>query len=138
MGITDNLRKQHKEILEAATKISKLINSEDASKEVNQIHNLLSELEGRLHFHLLTEDESLYPALLRHPNKKIVKLTKQFQREMGGLLHEFQNYIKKWPNAVAVQNNLDEFVNETARIFDALAYRIDKEDNELYSLVHRL
>ncbi len=138
MGITDNLRIQHKELLEAAIKISKLINSEDVSKEAEQIYNLLSELDGSLHFHLIKEDESLYPALLRHPDKEIVKVTKQFQEEMGGLLHAFHNYIKKWPNAVAVQNNSDEFIKETTKIFDALTYRIDKENNELYSLLDRL
>ncbi len=138
MGLTDNLRRQHKELLEAATRISKLINSEDVSKEVEQIHNLLSKLDGSLHFHLIKEDESLYPALLIHPDKKIAKLTKQFQDEMGGLLHEFHNYIKKWPDAGAVRNNSNEFIKETTRIFDALANRVDKEDNELYSLVDRL
>ena len=138
MGITDNLRKQHKELLEAATKISKLINSEDVSKEAEQIYNLLSELDGRLHFHLIKEDESLYPALLRYPDEKIITLTKQLQNEVGGLLNEFHYYIKKWPDAAAIQNNSDEFVKETTKIFDALAYRIDKEDNELYSLVDGL
>jgi len=136
--VTDNPRKQHKELQEAVTKISKLINSENVSKKIEQIHNLLSELDGSLHFHLINEDESLYPALLRHPDKKIMKLTKQFQKEMGGLRHEFDNYIKKWLNAVSIQNNSDEFIKETTMTFNALAYRIDKEDNELYSLLDRL
>ena len=138
MGLTDNLRKQHKELLEAATKITKLINSEDVSKEAARIYNLLSDLDRSLHFHLIKEDETLYPALLRHPDKEIVKLTKQFQKELGGLLHEFHSYIKNWPNIIAVQNNSDEFIKETTRIFDALAYRVDKEDNELFSLIDRL
>jgi hemerythrin-like domain-containing protein len=138
MGLTDNLRRQHKELLEAATKITKLINSEDVSKEAEQIYNLLSDLDRSLHVHLIKEDETLYPALLRHPDKEIVKLTKQFQNELGGLRHEFHSYIKNWPNIIAVQNNSDEFIKETTRIFDALAYRVDKEDNELFSLIDRL
>jgi iron-sulfur cluster repair protein YtfE (RIC family) len=138
MGLTDNLRRQHKELLEAATKISKLINSEDVSKEVEQIYNLLSALDVRLHFHLIKEDESLYPALLTHRDKKISTLTKQLQNEVGGLLNEFHNYMKKWQNSEAIQDNTDEFIKETTNIFVALAYRIDKEDNELFSLLDRL
>lgn len=138
MGLTDNLRKQHKELLKTAVKIAELTKSDDISREVaEQIYDLLSELNGCLHFHLKMEDELFYPALLRHPDDKIVKKTRQFQEEMGGLLDEFNKYINKWTDAAAVRNNSDEFNKKTRKIFNALAYRIEKEDNELYPLVER-
>ena len=137
MGITDNLRKQHKEILEIADQISSLMDPEALAKDAVQVKNLLSTLEKTLQFHLIKEDDSLYPALLTHPARSVKALAKIYIDKMGGIRSDFMAYMTKWPDAMSIQNNAESFINQTKVLFEALSRRIDKEDNELYPLVDR-
>ncbi len=137
MGLTDNLRTQHKEMLKIISEISSYLTSDELLQNTTEVQNLLSGLAESMGPHLKREEEWLYPALLRHPDKNINDVTRQFQEGMGGLLTEYQSYINKWTTAAAVQNNSEDFVKETTKIFNVLAVRIDKEDNELFSLVDR-
>ena len=137
MGITDNLRKQHKEILKTTDQISLYLNAETLSKDATQVKGLLSTLEKTLHFHLIKEDDSLYPGLLTHPAKSIKALAKIYIDKMGGIRKDFMNYMAKWPDAMSIQDNAESFINETKVLFEALSRRIDKEDNELYPLLDR-
>lgn len=137
MGITDNLRMQHKEILEITTQILSCLNSEELSKDAAQVQDLLSELAKTLEFHLMREDDSLYPALRTHPAKSVKALAKIYIDKMGGIRDEFKNYMASWPDAKSIQDNADDFISETRIIFETLSRRIDKEDNELYTLVDR-
>ncbi len=137
MGITDNLRRQHKEILEIAGQILSCLNSGALSKDAAHVRDLLSILEKKLLFHLIKEDDSLYPALLTHPAKSVKALAKIYIDKMGGIRKDFTDYMAKWPDAMSIQVNAESFINETKLLFEALSVRIDKEDNELYAFVDR-
>ncbi len=137
MGITDNLRKQHKEILETADQILTLMDPEALAKDAAQVKHLLSAMEKTLQFHLIKEDDSLYPALLTHPAKSVKLLAKIYIDKMGGIRKDFMDYLAKWPDAMSIQNNAESFISETKVLFEVLSIRIDKEDNELYPLLDR-
>jgi hemerythrin-like domain-containing protein len=137
MGITDNLRKQHKEMLGITNQILSCLNSGSLAKDAAHVRDLLSILEKKLLFHLIKEDDSLYPALLTHPTKSVKALAKIYIDKMGGIRKDFTDYMAKWPDAMSIQVNAESFINETKLLFEALSIRIDKEDNELYVFVDR-
>lgn len=137
MGITDNLRIQHKEILEIVNQIQSCLNSEELSRDAAQVRDLLSKLAEILEVHLIKEDDSLYPALLTHPAKSVQALAKIYMDRMGGIRDVFKKYIIKWSDAKSIQDNADDFISETSAIFLLLSKRIHKEDYELYPLIDR-
>jgi hemerythrin-like domain-containing protein len=84
------------------------------------------------------EDHSFYPALFNHPDKNIVAAATKYVDEVKGLKESFENYMSKWNSPEIVQNNPDDFINETMDLFEAISNRIYKEDNVLYPLVENI
>jgi hemerythrin-like domain-containing protein len=135
MAITDNLKKQHKEISDIVKQISLLLNPDMLSQEAEQAGILLSKLAENLEIHLAWEDKALYPALQRHPKEEVRILTQVFSDEMGGISKTFARYAANWPNATAIQKDPDGFINESQEIFASLSSRINQENNHLYPLL---
>lgn len=135
MRKTDTLRRQHKDLLEIAAEISSHLNSDKLSKDANEVRSLLSQLFGKLNVHLTLEDQVLYPQLINHSDEKIKETAKRFVDQMGGIADALKDYKNKWSNAIKIQKAADDFINDTKGIFDALAKRIEKENNELYVLL---
>ena len=138
MGITENLKEQHKKIFELTTLISSHLNPDDISQDPSQVYNLLSDLADDLNYHLTLEDHSFYPALFNHPDKNIVAAATKYVAEVQGIKESFSNYMSKWNSPETVQNNPDDFINETMDLFEAISNRIYKEDNVLYPLVENI
>lgn len=138
MGITDNLKKQHKEIFKLMTEVSSKLNSDDIGKDPSQICKLLSDLAEDLNYHLTMEDHSFYPKLFNHPDKIIVETTHKFVNEVSGIKDSFNSYISKWNDHDFVRNNPDNFIKETMKIFKSISDRIYREDNILYPLVDNI
>ncbi len=137
MGITDNLRIQHKEILDIVKQIQSYLNPEELSQDAAEVQDLLSKLAKVLEGHLIKEDDLLYPALRTHPAKSVQALAKIYIDRMGGIRDVFNKYIIKWSDAKSIQDNTDAFISETSAVFLLLSKRIHKEDYELYPLVDR-
>lgn len=135
VGITDNLRIQHKELLEIITEMSSCLSPDQLAKDAAYVHGMLLNMSATLKFHLTREDQALYPALCRHPDKKISVLAKKYLDEMGGINDAFEQYAARWPHAMAIQENPEGFIKESREIFAALSRRIDREDNGLYPLL---
>jgi len=138
MGITENLKEQHKKIFKLISRISSLLNSDELSKDPSQVCKLLSDLADDLNYHLTLEDHSFYPALFNHPDKNIIAAATKYVDEVKGLKESFENYMSKWNSPETVQNNPDDFINETMDLFEAISNRIYKEDNVLYPLVENI
>jgi iron-sulfur cluster repair protein YtfE (RIC family) len=138
MGITDNLKKQHKEIFKLMTEVSSKLNSDELSKDPSQVCKLLSDLAEDLNYHLTLEDHSFYPKLFNHPDKNIVEITHKFVNEVRGIKDSFKIYISKWNDHGLVQNNPDNFIKDTMNMFKSISDRIYKEDNILYPLVDNI
>jgi len=138
MGITENLKEQHKKIFKLISRISSLLNSDELSKDPSQVCKLLSDLADDLNYHLTLEDHSFYPALFNHPDKNIIAAATKYVDEVKGINESFSNYMSKWNSPEIVQNNPDDFINETMDLFEAISNRIYKEDNVLYPLVENI
>ena len=129
MGFTDKFRQQHDEILAV---VGELNDQLKAKAEAPVLRGLLSNLAGKLNFHLAMEDKALYPRILKHNGKAQVLATK-FMDEMGDLGATFMAYNNKW-QATAIRNDPAGFAAETRKVFTALGKRIARENAELYPL----
>ena len=132
MGLTDNLKKQHQEILGIAGEISSELNIKNLQENPNNVVKLLSKLSGKLKFHLTMEDQSLYPKLINHENVQINTMANKFVDEMGGIAKAFTEFMSKWNNSENIKSEPQEFIKETKNLFVVVSKRIEKEDNQLY------
>jgi hypothetical protein len=130
MGFTDKFRIQHDEILAMATEISDKVK---AGAEAPLIRKLLSNLAGKVNFHLAMEDKALYPRLMQASDAESKALASKFMADMGGLAGVFMAYNNKW-QVTAIKSDREAFANETRKVFGALAHRIARENAELYPL----
>jgi len=137
MSRIDDLRATHKELIDIVGELSAMLFVNTVSEKSEEIRQLLSTLLGKLNFHLMMEDKHLYPDFFKHSDEKIRKVALDFSDEMGGIAPHIQEFRDKWSCANEIKNNPEEFISETRGIFEALAKRIDREDNELYPLVEK-
>lgn len=87
--------------------------------------------------HLKCEDWVLYPRLNATGDPELMQITRAFELEMGDLAAEFVAYDDTW-TAERVAADWPGFCRETARIFDMLAVRVEREERELYPLADKL
>ncbi|HGY55230.1 MAG TPA: hemerythrin domain-containing protein [Caldithrix abyssi] len=137
MAITDQYRRQHSDLLNIAHQIAAELNPARLSNDATTVRSLLSTLAGKLSIHLAMEDKSLYPKLMQNSNPDVKATAKKFIDEMGGIAKAFDNYKNKWPHAMAIQKNPNDFISETKTLFNVLSKRIEKENKELYPLLER-
>lgn len=133
MGFTDKFRVQHNDILKLAGEITGELN---ASADAAKVRKLLSNMAGKINFHLAMEDKALYPRLLEQKDTQVNALATRFMKEMGGLGEVFTAYNSKW-QVSAIRANPSQFTDETRQVFAALTNRIARENRELYPLADR-
>lgn len=138
MARTDNFKKHHVEILTIARNVKRLLTAAEPVVHAAEVRRLLSQLSGKLSFHLAMEDKSLYPFLSTHADARIKNLSKRYSDEMGSLAATFRNYLDKWSNPALISTDMPLFIGETKTIFNALVRRIQREDTELYPIVDKL
>jgi iron-sulfur cluster repair protein YtfE (RIC family) len=78
MSATGKYRAQHEELLELASKISARLDVEAISLDPGRVKNMISQLMGKLSYHLAMEDELLYPGLLDHPDESVSALARKY------------------------------------------------------------
>lgn len=135
MSLTDNLVKQHVDMINLVDQITAHLQVDQVASDADEISSLLSQLAGKLTMHLAVEDKSLYPRLLGHSDEKVKKVTQKYIDEMGQLAEAFNSYLDKWRGADAKRDNAQGFINDTKAVFGALGKRIKSENSELYPLL---
>lgn len=133
MGFTDKFRQQHEEILAI---VGELNDQLKAQADAQVLRTVLSNLAGKLNFHLAMEDKALYPRIMKADAKANAMATK-FMDEMGSLGEVFTAYNTKW-QATAIRKDPAGFAAETRKVFTALGKRIARENAELYPLADKL
>ena len=137
MSITENLRKQHHELLEIAARLTRELDEHALSRNASTARTTLSQFSGKLKVHLNMEDRSLYPRLIGSESETVRDTARSFIAEIGGIGEAFLKYLDRWPNSSSIQREPKEFIRETRDILSAVAKRIDKENRDLYPLVDR-
>ncbi|WP_374526208.1 hemerythrin domain-containing protein [Sphingopyxis sp.] len=94
-------------------------------------------LRDTLTRHLKCEDWALYPTLQAKGDPDLSRLAHQFVDEMGHIASDFAAYDARWTMA-AVESDWAGFCTETTGILDALAMRIEREEQDLYPVAERV
>jgi hypothetical protein len=87
--------------------------------------------------HLKCEDWVLYPRLRASGDAELVRITREFELEMGDLAADFVAYDDKW-TAARAEAEWPDFCRETRIMFDVLAMRVEREERDLYPLADNL
>jgi hemerythrin-like domain-containing protein len=138
MARTDNLRKQHAEIMTLARQINGLLSDDLDASAAAEVRPLLSKLVGLITLHLAMEDKTLYPSLATHPDAAARTLGKRYQEEMGSIGVVFGQYVDQWRTTAQMCADPVRFNAESKAIFNALSKRIHHENKELYPLLDKL
>jgi hypothetical protein len=132
MPRSDNLRKQHVEILSSAREINALLSDNLSAVDAAAIRPMLSKLAGLISLHLAMEDRSVYPTLAAHPDASVRALGKRYSDEMAGIAAVFGDYMKNWQTTAQMRADPAGFSAASKAVFNALSKRIHFEHNELY------
>ncbi len=136
---TEPFREQHERLLGIVNEISLFLEDSNAIMEnSNNISKLLSDLKRNLKVHLTLEDTSLYPILLVSDDERVKNTAEEFMKEMDGINSIFQEYISRWSSGFKIQENPLDFAEETKDLFDSLGKRIEREDNNLYTIIDEM
>lgn len=96
-----------------------------------------SQLRDALVRHLKCEDWILYPRLMATGDDELMRVTREFEMEMGDLAADFVAYDDKWTGE-RVGADWPGFCRETKIVLGLLAMRIEREERELYPLAETL
>ncbi len=99
-----------------------------------QTSKLLARLGAVLLAHLKLEDDQLYPALARSPNRTVRDTAIHYSQEMSGLKQTFVSFMGTWGNEAAIAAGQDSFIAAWSAVRSALEVRMAKEDHGLYSI----
>lgn len=105
--------------------------------QANELVSARGALREALVRHLKCEDWILYPRLMATGDAELMRITRDFELEMGSLSADFVAYDDKWTRARVAADRAG-FRRETQAIFDQLAARIEREERDLYPLAENL
>lgn len=102
----------------------------------DEIQSLLAVLKTEFNRHIMQENVSFYCYLEQQfaQDENHLETIKEYRKEMNGISHAFIKFIKKWQTEYISLENLAEFQSEYDAVGDVLAQRINREENELYTL----
>ncbi|MCP4459674.1 MAG: hemerythrin domain-containing protein [Cytophagales bacterium] len=138
MSFTKKYREHHDDLLNIVNEILPYLDINTISNSAQEVRKLLSKFLGKLSIHLAMEDKSLYPNLLSHADEQVRSTAKKYIDEMGDIGIAVNSYKDQWSNPSKIQNDPATFIEQTNGIFNALAKRIERENNELYKIVDEL
>jgi hemerythrin HHE cation binding domain-containing protein len=133
---TKTYRRQHGEIVKLVQGVQAFLLPGSLPGAAHAARLKLSELAAKVDVHLAMEDGSLYPALMAHNDPRVRDTASRFNNEMSGVRAVFEVYRTKWTES-AIRADSAGFIEETNRLFAALANRINRENTELYPLLER-
>lgn len=131
----NNLVRQHEAIRENVKTIESLINKNNIENDSFEISKNINLLIGVLKVHLQSEDNFLYPQLLKSDDDKLKNMAKHYIDEMGNINVEFEKYKTQFNTKTKINDNVESFKNFTTEIIKVLKNRLDKEDKYLYPLI---
>lgn len=129
------LKNQHIMIRQFISELETRIQAEDFVSQSFDLSLKIGQLSGTLILHLKSEDEFLYPSLMRSTNETLRKTAEEFNRQMGTVAEVFMEYKRTYMLASNIKADPQKFRVDTRNIISALQKRLDSEDSKLYPLV---
>jgi Hemerythrin HHE cation binding domain len=124
---TDNLRRQHRELLRLAREIAARLHGAAIMTDAAKLRSQIAMLSGILNVHLAMEDGVMYPRLRLHEDPRIRALAARYVDEMGDLKKTFVDYSRRWNTPEAMRAAPGDFIRESRAVLDALTRRIGRE-----------
>ena len=103
----------------------------------DDLANARTQLREALVRHLKCEEWIRVPRLMSTGDAELMRITREFEIEMGSLAADFVAYDEKWTRE-RVAADWPGFCRETKIVFDLLAMRVEREERELYPLAETL
>ena len=132
-----NLRIQHDCAEEIATGVLTIIASYRDEYDAIPIARQIGKLNALLRVHFACEDTALYPEMMASGDREAAALAYRFHLEMGALAARFEYFARRWSGPTVIAALFDEFRDEAATLFAALAARMERENDLLYPLAER-
>ncbi len=133
MAVTDQYRNDHKSLVAGITDIAGLVNV-GVAQNAELIAKTLAGFSGKLKMHLATEDNALYPMLLKSENAELKSMAEKFKAEMGTLKEVYGDFAQKFMTKTKIEADCEGFKTEFDGIVKALSDRINREETQLYAL----
>jgi len=128
----DNLTRQHQEIEASMDYVMNIINEKKVEEKAFDIAMELNKLAGKLKIHLISENNFLYPDLLKSSNAALKELAENYMNEMVPIGDKFMEYKDNYNTKSKILADVEKFIRETREIFKLLKTRLEREDKELY------
>jgi Hemerythrin HHE cation binding domain len=132
----DKFKHQHVEILSGIARLRQLAH-EGIARNAEAIAAGIVGVSGLIKLHLAVEDRHLYPALEGSGEARLVRMSRQYQREMDGIAGVYLQFAGRWNTARQVAQAPEEFRAEANVVLRQLYERIRREDTEFYPAVGR-
>jgi len=131
----EELNRQNDNITELSNVLAYLIHDR-AICDTHVTYELFFTYVDKVQQHLDTEDRELYQNLLAHKDSKVCNTAKMFLSGSGEIKRVFGQYLKRWSkNRTLHIKDHDQFVKETAEMFELVLRRIEDEVEHLYPTV---
>jgi hypothetical protein len=135
MGVTENFRRQHEDLLALAFEIAPLLAEDAVARDPAAARRALARFAGRLRVHAAMENDALYPRLLAHRDPTVRARAEGLYEEVGRLYADFDAFMARFPDAAALAVDPSGFARSTRAVLRALGVRMARENEELYPLV---
>ena len=132
----ERLRAEHAALVTLARIVADMVHASHPPP-ATELAAARGQLRDTLVRHLKCEDWALYPRLRASGDPELVRITREFELEMGDLAADFVEYDGKW-TAERVAAGWPGFCRETIIMLDRLAVRVEREERDLYPLADRL
>ncbi|MCB9597090.1 MAG: hemerythrin domain-containing protein [Sandaracinaceae bacterium] len=125
-------RRQHRELQKLAHELSKaaMTTHYDAERILVSLRRFI----GKLRVHAAMETEALYPTLLHHEDGSVRQRAESLHQELGPLYGLMEEFVARWSSAEEIDARRIRFRIELARVLGKLAWRMMKENRELYPM----
>ncbi len=132
----ERLRAEHSALVTLSGFLMEMV-AAPTPPRATEIASVRGMLRDTLTRHLKCEDWALYPKLQARGDPELSRLAKEFVDEMGHIASDFLAYDRRW-TPETIEADWPGFCAETTGILDALAMRIEREDQDLYPVAERL
>jgi serine/threonine protein kinase len=132
---TNRFRRQHEELQALGFQIAEKLARATLANEAGIVRRLVAQFAGKLAVHASMENEALYPRLLQHSDPNVRERARSLFDDVGTIYATFGQYAKKWPTTASIEADPRAFARETREVLRVLAFRMMRENDELYPLV---
>lgn len=131
------LKAQHRILLDQASELAGLATRVRVPEDALEADHVIGGMHALLVRHLQIEDQWLYPTLMKADEQAMREYATESFEEMGGILGAWLAYRREW-SADTIHAHPERFAMATRGIVEALALRVEREEDHLYPAMDSL